>query len=69
MNAYEKVAVDHYLSDYPNDWDYERILDSIEKEMEEIVVWEPFCWTNRSELIDLIDALRDTLTRTFIARC
>lgn len=70
MNTYERIALGQYLSYFNKDWDYEQVCEAIESgDKDDIQIWEPFCWTNRSELIDLIDALRDTLARTFIARC
>mgnify|MGYP003330594922 FL=1 len=69
MNTYERIALEQYLSYFNKDWDYEQVCEAIESgDEDDIQIWEPFENWQRSEVVELIDTLRDTLARTFVAR-
>lgn len=39
----ERHALDHFLSDYPHEKEYDDIIDQIsEGNMDDILIWEPF---------------------------
>lgn len=65
MNTFERVALDQYLSNYPVGWDFNRILDGIEDNEQDIVIWAPFQDWVRGDIVQLIDDTKFILERSF----
>ena len=65
INTFERVALDQYLSSYPVGWEFNRILDGIEDEEQDIVIWAPFQDWVRGDIVQLIDDTKFILERSF----
>lgn len=69
MNTYERIALDTYLSMYPNEWSYDHVLEVLEYEEDErVLVWAPFVHWTRDDLCVLIDKMKYTLEQNFTER-
>jgi hypothetical protein len=68
MNIYERFALNEYLYAFPNDIEYDEVLDMLNEGNDEVIVWDVFDNTPREGVIELIDALKDRLFGTFIPR-
>lgn len=68
MNTFERVALDQYLSSYPVGWDFNRVLDGIEDEEQDIVIWAPFQDWIRGDIVQLIDDTKFILERSFVEK-
>ena len=68
MNLYERFALSEYLYAFPNDIEYDEVLDMLNEGNDEVIVWDVFDNTPREGVIELIDALKDRLFGTFIPR-
>lgn len=72
MNAYESFVLNHFLSEYPEGWDFDRILETLEENDDDcrdnIVVWEPYEDWDRSQLCEAIDDMRVDLERKFMVK-
>lgn len=56
----EKHALDHFLSDYPHEKEYDDIIDQIsEGNMDDILIWEPFENHDPGNIAGWIDSLKD----------
>ena len=56
----EKHALDHFLSDYPHEKEYDDIIDQIsEDNMDDILIWEPFENHDPSQVAEWIENLKD----------
>ena len=70
MTAYERFALNQYLSDYPSSFTYQEVVDYLIEHdgsewRDDVTVWQPFADYYRGELVDLIDTLRQCLEDTF----
>lgn len=72
MNAYESFALDHFLTEYPEGWDFDRVLETLEENDDDcrdnIVVWEPFEDWDRAQLCEFMDDMRVDLERKFMVK-
>lgn len=68
MNAYQRVALNEYLSGYPRDNSYDEVLDKFLKGDDEVIVWEAFEHFPREVVVEFIDTLMDILYDVFIPR-
>ena len=68
INTFERVALDQYLSSYPVGWEFNRILDGIEDEEQDIVIWAPFQDWVRGDIVQLIDDTKFILERSFVEK-
>ena len=69
MNAYQKFALDHYLSAYPEDKTFHEILEMVEDhENDDVLVWDPFFYLEPEEVGGLISDLAHDLSENFIAK-
>ena len=68
INTFERVALDQYLSSYPVGWEFNRILDGIEDEEQDIVIWAPFQDWVRGDIVQLIDDTKFILERNFVPK-
>lgn len=66
MKKSQRFALDHYLSSYPHDVEFQEILELIEKESGEIVVWEPFENEQPTHLIDYISHMANEIESKFM---
>ena len=68
MNAYEQVALNEYLSEYPKSKTYDEVLGLLLNEDKRVLTWEPFESRSPDDIYDLIEALKDTLEKHFVPR-
>ena len=68
MNAYEYVALNEYLSGYPNDKTYDEVMGLLLNEDEDVMVWQAFERDTPDFVYDCIENLKDTLEKNFIPR-
>lgn len=72
MNAFERFALSHYLSDFPDTWTYDQVTDFLIEHDEswqgDVTIWYPFEQTYRPRLVEWIDDLRQNLERQFTAK-
>ena len=74
MNVYERFALSEYLYAFPDDREYEEVLDMLmgnyteENETDEVIVWDVFEHTSPQVVVELIDSLKDRLFGTFASR-
>ena len=69
MNAYQKFALDHYLSAYPEDKTFHEILEMVEDHgNDDVLVWDPFFYLEPEEVGGLISDLAQDLSENFIAK-
>jgi hypothetical protein len=66
----ERIALGTYLADYPDDWDYARVLeclfDNDEDELfENIATWEPFDNISPVDVARYIEDLKDHIVYQF----
>lgn len=66
MNAFERTAIEQYLSDYDNTLSYSEIMDRLDHDLyEDITVWQPFENEEGAIVASRIDDLFHTLEDTF----
>jgi hypothetical protein len=74
MNLYERFALSEYLYAFPDDREYDEVLDMLmgnyteENETDEVIVWDVFDNTPRVVVAELIDSLKDRLFGTYVSR-
>ena len=72
MNRYELFALAHFLSEFPEGWDYDRVLETLEANDDDcrdnIVVWEPYEDWGVGELCEMIDDMKRDLEHNFLER-
>jgi len=66
----ERIALGTYLDDYPDDWDYDRVLECLldgdEGELwEHISLWQPFENCSSDSLARYIENLKDFIVDEF----
>jgi hypothetical protein len=66
MTPHELFSVNQYLSSYPDDMSYSDILDGLEKESPDIIVWEPFEYFDPLAVMDFIRNTKNHLQNQFI---
>lgn len=59
------VALGHYLSDYPANIPFGDVLDLIMDGDDSVIVWSPFEYEDRNELIDLILGMKKYILSEF----
>jgi hypothetical protein len=65
MNKYQRFALNHFLSNYPQELDFDGVLDLIEAEDDAVLVWQPFENMKPEELVEEIDSMVTSLKATF----
>lgn len=72
MNAYDLFVLNHFLSEFPEGWDFDRVLETLEENDDDcrdnIVVWEPYEDWDRSQLCEAIEDMRVDLERKFMVK-
>lgn len=72
MNTYEAFALGHFLSEFPDEWDYDRVLETLEANDDDcrdnIVVWEPYEDWGVGVLCEAIDDMKHDLERIFLEK-
>jgi hypothetical protein len=68
MNAYESVALNEYLSGYPNDKTYDEVMGLLLNEDDEVMVWTAFERDTPDFVYDCIETLKEVLEKNFIPR-
>lgn len=68
MKSSERFALNQHLSFYPNDEDFQGILQIIRgKKQGKVTPWQPFCELEPKELVMMIANMSATLEQHFIA--
>ena len=72
MSAYELFVLNQFLSEFPAEWDYDRVLETLEENDDDcrdnIVVWYPYEDFDRAQLCEIIDDMRADLERMFAVK-
>ena len=68
MNAYEYVALNEYLSGYPEDKSYDEVMGMLLNEHEDVYVCEAYGRESPDVVYDLIEGLKELLEKNFIPR-
>lgn len=68
MNVYEKFALQEYVSEYPEGKTFHEILEMIENDSEDILLWDPFVYMELEVVSGLISELAQDLQMTFYAK-
>lgn len=42
MTIKQQQVINHFLTQYPEDWTFDQILEGIKNKSPEIIIWEPF---------------------------
>ncbi len=67
MTKHEEYACGHYLALYPPTLSFEEVLDLVEKESTQVLIWSPFAAFSGTDVVTLMKEMRDTLVETFPA--
>jgi hypothetical protein len=65
MKKSQYFALDHYLSSYPDNTDFDSILEMIEQENEAVEIWQPFEYTPREQVTEYICHMAQELEEKF----
>jgi hypothetical protein len=68
LNAYEKFALDHFLSSYPDGVGIQAIFDMIMDYCEDVEAWEFFYDEDPADLIREIETMIIVLEQSFVPR-
>lgn len=68
MNKYEEFALGNFLSQWPEGKTFTEVLEMIEKEHEDILIWEPFECHDPEFVIEQIENMIISLEREFITK-
>jgi hypothetical protein len=60
MKVSERFALGQWLSDYPDDKTYDEVLEMIEEEHDDIILWEPIENYPPESVIEIIDDTRSS---------
>jgi len=60
MKVSERFALGQWLSDYPDDKTYDEVLEMIEEEHDDIILWEPIENYPPESVIEMIDDTRSS---------
>lgn len=59
-----KVALRCFLSDYPQHLEPEEVLELIDED-DDIIVWQPFEYWEKDDIVNVITSLADDIESTF----
>jgi len=67
MNKYESFAVGHYLSSWPENMSYEKIIETLNSDIDTMVLWPCGIYEDlpRRDVAYLIQDMADTLKIKF----
>ena len=68
LNAYEKFALGHFLSYYPEGYDIQSIFNMMMEYDDEVIAWELFYDEDPADLIREIESMIITLEQSFVPR-
>lgn len=68
MNVYEIVALGEYFYAFPNDIEYDEVLDMFINKDDEVILWEVFDSMPRESVVELVDTLKEVLEKLFVPR-
>ena len=68
LNAYEKFALEHFLSYYPEDLSLHEIFNLMQEYSEEVIAWELFHNEEPADLEREIETMIITLQESFIPK-
>lgn len=68
MNTYQRTALNAFLSNYPDDCNYHDVLNLLDEDSEEVLIWEPLQSYDGKYISEQIECLKDTLEHNFIER-
>ena len=68
LNAYEKFALGHFLSYYPDGVGIQAIFDMMMDYSHDVVAWELFYGEEPADLINEIESMIIVLEQSFIPR-
>jgi len=72
MSAYELFVLNHFLSEFPVGWGFDRVLETLEENDDDcrdnLVVWEPYQDFDRAQLCEMMDDMRFDLERMFVVK-
>lgn len=68
LTPYEKAALDFVLTSYPDDLEYDQIIELIEQRHEDVEVWSVFENMFPEYIISNIENFQDALEVNFIAK-
>jgi hypothetical protein len=60
MKVSERFALGQWLSDYPDDKTYDEVLEMIEEEHDDIILWEPIENYPPESVLEIIDDTRNS---------
>ena len=68
LNVYERFALEHFLSYYPEDLDLHAIFRLMEEYSEEVIAWELFYNEEPADLVREIENMIIALQKDFVPR-
>jgi hypothetical protein len=68
LNAYEKFALNHFLSSYPEGYDIQSIFNMMLEYSEDVLVWDMFFNEEPADVIREIETMIITLEQSFVPR-
>jgi hypothetical protein len=68
LAVYEAFVLGQFLSDYPSKKSYNAILNLIQKESRQVLIWQPFEDRQPEDVIQYMENLKESLILEFIAR-
>jgi hypothetical protein len=68
LNAYEKFALNHFLSSYPEGYDIQGIFNMMMEYDDEVIAWELFYNEDPADLIREIESMIIMLEQSFVPR-
>jgi hypothetical protein len=54
MTKKQRKVLNQFLTEYPQDWTFEQVIEGLKNESSEIIVWEPFEYDCAEYVIDQI---------------
>jgi len=68
LNVYEKVALNHFLSSYPEGYNIQAIINMMLEYSEDVLVWDLFFNEDPADIIREIESMIITLEQNFVPR-
>lgn len=72
MNSYQRFALNYYLSEYPVEWDFDRVIETLYDDdyesCEQVVVWASFEDYPRDMVCELIEDMVSALQLNFVPK-
>ena len=68
LNVYEKFALNHFLSSYPEGYDIQGIFNMMLEYSEDALVWDMFFNEEPADVIREIESMIITLEQSFVPR-